>query len=271
VLSLLLIVASGIFCVQQYREDILVREYLKANGIADGLPITWHSAKLVATIVRDDFNVDESSFISLDMTSRPFLRNDTRELLTIKEGLCGEGTRVIVVLLNSLGFDASRITLYNKHMQSAHTLISVLIDDKEHIVDSINSSLEVNRYLNEIIVGTQLFKLMEYSPDISTRRAFADSLSRDQNTLRQQSAIEKRFFEHYWLYSYEALPYSKFLSELGLNIRVFNMSRPPVFISSLAEKPNLIKAITFFFLTCVMLVAWFFLSRDSKRRKSSPQ
>lgn len=231
--------------MQQTEEDRVVDRYLEANGLA-GLPLSRDTAIRVSDQVRRDFNTDERSFKTLKMSRRPFLREDTEFLLRYKEGLCGEGTRVLVNLLQRAGFDATRITLYDRDLNSAHTLVSVRLDGKEFLVDSINSTPETNAYLRTTDVATDDFKLLHYSDDYSARADFSSArMKRPANP----------FFEQYWLYSYEATPYSKLLNKAGMDLRIFNFNRPTMAVSALAEKPRLILAAAAFLAAlCVLFV-----------------
>ena len=210
---------------------------------------TRENAIKVSQFVRTNFNTDESTWKNLRMDQRPFLRNEVDELLRIKEGLCGEGARVLVVLLQRLGYDATRLTLYNRHLQSSHTLVSVMIGGKEEFVDSINTPSWLNSFLNENVINVSDFLLMHYSSNVLVRRAFAENL--------QRTAENHKFFEEYKIYSYEAIPYSKLLTKIGLDVRVFNFSRPGKWISFLAESPKLIKSILCFaFPIPLFFAAW---------------
>lgn len=129
------------------------------------------------------------------------------------EGLCGEGTRVIVNLLNTLGFDAARITLYD--------------------------------------ISSKDFNLMHYSDDVYKRRKFKKLIT-DYN----KSECHIKFFTNYWLYYYESIPYTKLLTKLGFDLRIFNFKRTPHLISVLAEKPNLLMCFLYLcltvFVTCIL-------------------
>ncbi|MCK5697044.1 MAG: hypothetical protein KAI02_02720 [Gammaproteobacteria bacterium] len=217
----------------QIQENMIIDQYLSSNKL-DGLPITKETAVQVSNQVRKDFNINESSFVNLNLADRPFLREDVGFLLIHKEGVCGEGTRVIINLLNRLGFDATRITLYNKKLQSAHTLVSVLIDKNEFFVDSINSLDEVNKLLVKTNISSNDFNFLHYTDNLSKRREFVES-----NTLDKSKEFIN-FFKEYWLYSYEATPYSKLLTKIGFNVKVFNFNRPNQWLSLIAEKPNLV-------------------------------
>lgn len=228
------------FALQQRAEDAVVDRYLREHGLA-GLPVSQATAVRVSQAVRADFETDETKWNALDYAHRPFLRRDTAWLLGVREGYCGEGTRVIVCLLQRLGFDATRLTLYDRHLQAVHTLVSVRLGDREVLVDSINSPDSINLLLNRGELSTRDFRVVHYSDDILQRDAFARELA-ERDTLDADS-LRTRFFRLYRVYSYEALPVSKLLTRAGVDWRVFNFARPPRWVSGLAERPREIKAV----------------------------
>ena len=250
------------YFLTQMEENQMVTSYLLKNNLV-GLNISKESALKVSDQVRKDFNIKESSWVGLNMDDRPFLREDVATLLTYKEGVCGEGTRVIVDLLNRLGFDATRVTFYNKRLQAEHTLVSVIINEKEFFVDTINSLPKINTLLREHNISSDDFDVIHYADNITDRRLFAE-----------ESKGKKRDFskelEYYWLYSYTATPYTKLLSKIGFDVRVFNFDRPSRMASILAERPSSLM----FIVTLVMyLILLYFLHRFQsirnlyKRRK----
>lgn len=245
------------FALRQRAEDAAVDRYLRVHGLA-GLPVTPATAVRVSQAVRADFQTDESKWRSLDYRHRPFLRRDTAFLLGAREGLCGEGTRVIVNLLQRLGFDATRVTLYGQHLQGLHTLVSIRLGDRELLVDSINSPDSVNRLLNRGDLSTRDFRVASYSGDILERDALTRALA-ERDTLGADSS-RAGFFRVYRAYSYEALPVTKLLARAGLDWRVFNLTRPARGLSSLAEKPRALTAVACFALAVLfdaaLLLAW---------------
>ncbi len=176
-LWIVLLLPSAYYGFQQTRENEILDNYISENKLVN-LPVNKQTAVLVSEQIRKDFNVNENEFVALNLNKRPFLREDTAFLLTYREGVCGfEGTRVIVNLLNRLGFDATRITLYNQQL-----------------------------------------------------------------------------FNRYKVYSYEAIPYTKILTKIGFDVRVFNFKRPPRVVSRLAEKPNMIMALISFVLAILAML-----------------
>jgi len=78
---------------KQIEENRLIDNYLSLHNLS-GLPISKGTAIKVSDQVRNDFNTNEATFKFLDMKKRPFLRNSVLELLTCREGLCGEGAGI---------------------------------------------------------------------------------------------------------------------------------------------------------------------------------
>ncbi|MCC7487570.1 MAG: hypothetical protein IT529_21560 [Burkholderiales bacterium] len=222
------------FATQNIREGAAIRAYLSERSLS-ALPVSRASAIAVSDAVRADFLVDETRWRRLSMSRRPFLRHDTLTLLEAREGLCGEGTRVIVNLLLTLGFDATRVVLYDEQLQAVHALVSVVIDGKESLIDSINSPEGLNAILRANPIGVDSFDLVPYTGDILSAR----ELKR-----RTGKHVKDPRLAAFWLYSYEAVPLTKLFNVLALNVRAFNHTRPYRWLSLLAEKPNLLLAIS---------------------------
>lgn len=231
------LVPAGWYAARLRGERVVVDAYLRERGLA-GLPVTKETAVRVSQAVRADFEIDQTKWRRLDYTNRPFLRRGPGWLLEAREGLCGEGTRVLVALLGRLGFDATRVTLYNAHLQGVHTLVSVKLGDRETFIDSINSPEDFNRLLNTQDVSAEDFRIVHYSGDILERHAAAAAVAaRDTATT---DPVRARFLDFYRAYSYEAIPVSKLAHAAGLDWRVFNFNRPPRWVSALAESPRAI-------------------------------
>lgn len=249
VLFVLSLLPPGYFFYKQYQENELIESYLREHNFI-GLERNKENAFLISDQLRKDFNVEQSTFKHLTFKNRPFLREPTLELLQYKEGLCGEGTRVLVNLYNYLGYDATRLTLYNRNLHGSHTLISIVDNGNEYFVDSINSMDEVNAILKKYDINASSFNLMAYIDDLATRKKIAKQKKINKNT--DEIAY---FLDKYWLYSYEATPYSKLLKKLGIDVRAFNFSRTNRFFSDLAEKPFMINF--YAFLVISFMIAFF--------------
>ncbi len=242
-LYVLIVVASfvpaGYFLARQRQEDEVVRAFIAARGLR-GAPATQATALAVSAALRADFEVREQRWTRMSLADRPFLRHDTAWLLEVKEGLCGEGTRVLVVILQEMGFDATRVSLYDRFLRSEHTLASVLIDGREVFVDSINSTDRANSFLATHDISARDFPVTHYAEDIVDRMEAGAELARQQ---RSQEPDYQAFFDKFRLFSYEAVPASKLVSVAGLDWRVFNLRRPSPSVSWLAERPRAILAL----------------------------
>lgn len=231
------LVPAGWYAVRLIGEHIVLNAYLRERGLA-GLPVTKETAVRVSQAVRADFETDQTKWRRLDYTRRPFLRRSPGWLLEAREGLCGEGTRVMVALLGRLGFDATRVTLYNQHLQGVHTLVSVKLGDREVFIDSINSPEDFSQLLNTQDISAADFRIAHYSEDILQR--LGSRAKADPGDPVAADSVRTRFFDFYRVYSYEAFPASKLVHAVGLDWRVFNFNRPPRWVSSLAERPRAI-------------------------------
>jgi len=233
----------------QVHEDQVVDRYLRERGLV-GLPVSEATALRVSHVVRADFEVDSSKWKSYKLAERPFFRRGTEWLLGAREGWCGEGTRVLVNLLGRMGFDATRVTLYDSHLQAMHTLVSIRVGGKERLVDSINTPPELNAFLDRVALSTENFRVLHYTDDIVARHAQAAEMS-VRDTV-EADPYRDEFFRQYCSYSYEAFPVTKLLTHAGIDWRVLNLSRPPRWVSSLAEKPRAIKAVVSLALALVL-------------------
>jgi hypothetical protein len=260
-------IAPSYYSYKQYTEDLAIEQYLKEHNLV-GLPLNKATAIRVSDQLRKDFNVDLPTFKRMSYKNRPFLREPSLELIEHKEGLCGEGSRLLVNLLNRLGYDATRVTLYNRQLHPSHTIVSAKVSDKEFFVDSINSTQQENDLIKKYDIGPSDFHIMKYMDELHQRINFIQT-----NKNRKHKADLQFFFDKYWLFSYEAKPYSKILNKLGYDMRVFNYSRPKKFISELAEKPYMI----LFYITMIppvtiaLVITWLLIrarNQDTQRKKN---
>jgi hypothetical protein len=257
VFLVLLVLVGGFFLARDWHEERLIVAYLQNNGLK-GVPVSKQTAVRVSDTVRRDFEVDERKWTRLKMDRRPFLREDTGFLLEAREGLCGEGTRVIVNLLLELGFDATRVVLYDRQLNPIHTLVSIVIDGEEYFIDSINSPDDFNNYLRDHQFSAKSFNLISHQEDIIDLR---------KEIAAKKSRGSEPELEPFWLYSYEATPVTKVARLMGWQLRAFNHSRPPRLLSALAEKPNLVLAIAWTVcLIAVYVALWMLLHFLRKRR-----
>lgn len=255
---ILLLSPAVYYAVKQSGENSQLSSYLKSAQLNPESG-AWQNAIKLSQKLRAEFVVDESSFKKLEMSNRPFLRESSAQLLTIKEGQCGEGTRVLVNLLLEAGYDATRVSLYDSFLNSSHTLVSLIDGGQEYFIDSINTQAVMNAYMNTHQINAKRFQVVKYQDDVTLRSAETAEFQRhSQLETPLESEVESRFFNRFKYYSYEAVPLTKLMSLTGLDLRVLNFKRPPPFISSLAEKPNQIMAIFWILLstaTAVLLVA----------------
>jgi hypothetical protein len=146
-------------------------------------------------------------------------------------------------------------------LDSAHTVVSVRLGGREFLLDTVNSPEAVNHFLNDRDVSTADFMLLHYSDDIDIRRAFAA-----QTRVR----TDPPFFSRFWIFSYEALPYSKLLTRARWDVRVFNFDRPPRMLSALSEKPNLLCAVGALLAAVLAMALWHASGLGRWLRRPSP-
>ncbi len=235
-LSVILALAAIFFWYRQSLENRAIDQFLE--GCSKDQGISWESAKAVSEYIRFSFNTDQATFKSLQMRKRPFLREDTGVLLRSKEGLCGEGARVLICCLARLGYDATRVTLFTRWLHPSHTIVSILINDnEEYLIDTLNSQEDFHQHLSETQMSTHDFHLMGHVDNVDDRRTRKREL-KASDTSQHQLVTDKYLF-----FSYDAMPWTKLASVLGLNSRIINLSRPRRMVSSIAERPLTIYAI----------------------------
>lgn len=198
----------------------------------------------VSDALRSCFNTNEKTWKFARQHAEPFLRYSVLELLEHREGKCGKGSRVLLRVLDRLGYDAARITLYGKDLRvsTSHTLVSVMLNDDEHFIDSINSTEEFNRLVREQRVHAGMLNLSGFG-----KRHVAASAPRD--------SVAAQLRQEFGMYNY-GIPVSQILYKLGIEYEVFNFSRPSAFVSFLAESVYLIKffiCLIFFLLSLYLL------------------
>lgn len=247
------------YAYRQAKENTILQAYLDQLNLDMTAP-AWDNAKRISTQLRNDFIIDETQFKRLDMADRPFLRESSDYLLEIKEGLCGEGTRVLVNLLLLAGYDATRVSLFDRYLVSSHTLVSLQVDGEEYYIDSINTPEDVNDYINSHQINADSFNIVKYSSDVTARmddlqdakarfRQFSSESSDDESV-----AVEHHFYDRFLFYSYQALPVTKLASVFNMDVRVFSFDRPGVLVSSLAEKPYQIMSVFWLLLATGMTI-----------------
>lgn len=238
-LIVLTVIWVAYFGVFECKERRAIKQFIQSHDL-NKLEKCRASSNQVVELIRETFNSDYKTFKHLNIESRSFLRESTLELLRHKEGLCGEGTRVITKILLRLGYDATRITLFTRDLRSAHTLVSVKLDGNDFFADSINTMESAHKMISDSEFSIKDFSFIDYG----------------QHSLTGGKGKEegyKPLLEKYWLYSFEALPLTKLLQVLKFKIRVFNHHRPPVWLSYLAESPYMVKTVLGF-LTLSLLV-----------------
>lgn len=215
----------------EFKEMSALREYLSQIPNVDS-ESDRNAAILVSNKVRSDFNVDKKTWKNLSKRKEPYLKYSALNLLKWKEGHCGKGTRLLVLLLKKLGMDATRITLYGEDLKnkSAHTLVSVIIDGEEHLIDSVNSSETWNEQLK--------------TKRVSARSLFLDSQEKGDHTSLEHNYVN---------YSYEAYPTVMISKGLKLENIIFNHKRPPAIISWIMESVYLQKCI---FYSGIVFLIW---------------
>ncbi|MBE0515398.1 transglutaminase domain-containing protein [Sulfurimonas sp.] len=237
-----------------YKEEQFIKSYISKMAITESRydsKVEYFHA--ISDFVDNDFNKNQSTWKYTNLKNRPFLRQSAHELLTNKEGVCGEGARVMIRILQSLGYDATRLAFYSKKFGAAHALVSVYADGAEMVVDSINYPTELNQIIRKNSHSMSEIDLMYYGQRFIKKSS------------HELTPFAKFFQEHYSTYSYEATPYSKLISALGFNKHIFNYDRPNKLLSYIVESVFLIKSIVFF-IAFLLWISVYFLARHFMRK-----
>lgn len=236
-----------------YKEGEILDQYiLEMNMNRNDFASESEFFSKISDYLDNDFNTDVESWKYSNLIERSFLRSSVMELLELKEGVCGEGTRMMIRILQALGYDATRLAFYDKRFGAAHALVSVQTNTNEILVDTINFNKELHEILRNNNVTTQSIDIVYYD------ERFHD-INRDIT-----SPFSKFFKKNYATYSYESIPYVKLVSKLGANKHIFNFTRPNKQVSYLAESVYLTKALFYIFIFVVLIVISRILTRNKK-------
>ena len=235
-------------------EEKAIDNFIKKEIAQNATPvINKSSAFQVSDVLRSHFNTNRHTWKYFNLKNRPFFRNSVLELLNIREGVCGEGTRVLVRVLQKMGYDATRVSIYMRdRIFDAHTLISVVIDGKEYFIDSVNSSDEINKLLktNDIASGCFNFRFYDHRFDLEENKTTQSVKSGCDYLVNSFSS-----------YSYEAIPFNKILSVFNIKLLVRNFNRPGFIISYIAESYFLLNTLFFFFPALVLTILFMLIYR----------
>lgn len=238
-------------CLFLYNSYKAIQESRALNSYIDKIPglstsSLHESAIIISESLRNDFNVNSATWNTIPNHKEPLLKYSALNLLKWKEGHCGKGSRVLVLLLHKLGINATRVTLYGKDFtnRSSHTLVSILIKGKEYLIDSINSNEEWNASIK--------------SKEVSTSHLFPSSKSIKTEPIVKHSYVN---------YSYETYPFVLFSKGLRLKTIYFNHTRPASLISWLMESVYVLKCIFFLVLTLMTSTLWYFIAKRHKKKR----
>ncbi|MEI6681831.1 MAG: hypothetical protein WCO44_04350 [Bacteroidota bacterium] len=211
------------------------------------------NAFILSDKIRSEFEVDTTKWKnrSTDYGKMPYFRYSVKKLLNAREALCGGGARVVCRLLLESGYDATRVVLFKRNFGAlGHVVVSVVIKGKEYWIDTLNSSDDLNELMKKKDINALTVKIIPYQQRYNPR--FIDV------KYNSDSLINK--FQHsYIAYSYEALPFSKLLNSIGVDVYVLNLKRPPYIFSYLAESVFLLYALTFSIFYLLSLLGGYFI------------
>jgi len=94
----------------------------------------------------------------------PLLRATAWDTWRSGEGTCGDGARVAIVMLDSLGIRATRLYLRNSRDGYIHVAVAYFAQNTWHIADTLNSEPDLRAFLlanqrplPEVLDGNRLF------------------------------------------------------------------------------------------------------------------
>jgi len=238
----IMFLSCGYFLYKHFDENTLIENFLLEKKLSSGMPSKKNAIR-ISDSIRSIINVNKKNWKTNEqnLNKVSFFRMSVKDIITSKEGTCGEGARLLVRLLLKLNYDATRVNLFTKNFGAdGHTVVSVLIDNKEYFIDTINSTDLVNKILVENDVSSKTFIKVYYD------QRFDDSIYiKKKNEYLNSPVWKKDFNDLYVSYSYDALPFTRAVSVIGYNMRVFNFTRPNLTISYLAESVNLLYLFVF--------------------------
>ena len=235
---ILFLTANSIFVVLHFDEIYVVHKFLKNNSILFGEQ-SKKNAFIISDKIRSEFEVDTTKWKnrSTDYGKMPFFRFSVKKLLIAREALCGGGARVLCRLLLESGYDATRVVLFTRNFGAlGHVVVSVVIKGKEYWIDTLNSPEDLNDLMKNNDINALTVKIIPYQQRYNPRYI---------NVKYSQDSLVNKFQHSYIAYSYEALPFSKILNLIGVDVYVLNLKRPPYIFSYFAESVYLLYALTF--------------------------
>jgi hypothetical protein len=261
-IALIVFIGILINLFRHYQEDKALSQFIKNKNLGwVAKEKSKYAADVVSDSLRTYFNIDINTWKHLNLNNRPFFRNSALELLKYREGVCGEGTRVLVRFLQKLGYDATRISIYYSTLNVNHTLVSIVIDGKEYFIDSINSDDSTHYYLKKYNINVNFLHKVDYDKRYNENA--------DVENLEDNPGITY-FRGHYVVFSYEAIPLTKIGNIFFKNIVVRNFNRPSKLVSYIAESYFLLWAITFFAIDMILLfIIWLLRTKNRNTKKSA--
>lgn len=239
--------------IYHQKEKVEIKSFLVQNKLRKSKYIDKSLAIAVSDAVRQRFSTDQSKWTFINRKQEPFLKYSALQLLRHKEGKCGKAARVIIKILQYLGYDAARISLLERDLntRTGHTLISIVIEGKEYFIDSVNSPEKFNHFIKTNHPNTDCF---------INKRA-----KKKLNKVKGVDAKNCRYInDRFVTYNY-GIPFSQILSDLEIDIDVFIYKRPHKISSYLIESVYLLRAILFMLVSVISMFIILIFSKNKSK------
>ena len=250
--GVLFILVNFVFLWLHLTETRIINKFNKDHALVFS-DQSKKNAVVFSDTIRANFetNVKKWTEISADYGKMPFFRYSVVELLKVKETQCGGGARVLCRLLLESGYDATRVVLFTRNFGAmGHVIVSVVIQGKEYWIDTLNSPADLNELFEKYDINSYTVKIIPYKQRYNPKYI---------DVKYSTDSVINKFQHNYIAYSYEALPFSKLLNSIGVDVYVLNLKRPPYVFSYLAESVYLLYSITFSIIFILMLLAGYLI------------
>lgn len=175
--------------------------------------------------------------------NRSLLRQTAWQTWTRGEGKCGEATRLMVALLRSLGYRATRINIYTDSTRSGHTAVVYQRDGEWFLLDSTGAPPGFNEW-ERANAGRPFRDMMRFEPVSSGGGRFLST---------------SPFFTRYSYYDATRIT--------GGVVMVHLMTPPPDFLVMMLENPPLLRIVVKLLAAIALLPVMLLAVRGWRRRR----
>ena len=216
ILSVILSAIIIVFIIKYIHDRIILSSYI--NTIIDSTELddnySYNDLLKIRDFIERDIDHD-SREISLE---RPKIGWSIGKIINRRQGLCGEGTRLLYHIYNKLGFNSRRVYLHGN--TKVHVLLEVKIDNMWVLIESINGP---GKYFTEYldISAKSISDYFLYGP-------------------WRYHVTPKEFMYEYGYYNYSYLPLNGLLNNKYTFTEVYVHRPMPAGINYILETPYLL-------------------------------